>query len=257
MIVGAGLAWSLVDAKHVVRTDGSKVILMKQPTWKSEIIGMGQVLVSDWYIAFLFPMFLASNWFYTYHFQDVNTPFFNLRTRSLNGVLYWTSQIIGAGIFGFALDSPMFRRPTRAKAALAALFVLTFGKGLFLITTTILISYQQFGVVDTLSSSDIREPLTLRRYSIPPRRIGPLLATLVPCFSTCFTGSLMVSYLALKACSHMAPPFQPGDESKIYQIRPKRMLTCDPFSGMADHCILAYGFAEQQFPQARQFRRVL
>ena len=128
MIVGAALAWSLVDAKHVVRNDGSRVILMMHPTWKSEILGMGEVFKTDWYILLLFPMFFSSNYFYTYHFQDVNTPYFTLRTRSLNGVLYWISQIIGAGVFGFALDTPMLRRPTRAKAALAALFVITFGK---------------------------------------------------------------------------------------------------------------------------------
>ena len=89
---------------------------------------MGEVFRTDTYILLFFPMFLASNWFYTYHFQDVNAAVFTLRTRSLNGVLYWISQIIGAGIFGYALDSPMLKRTTRAKIALVTLFVLTFGK---------------------------------------------------------------------------------------------------------------------------------
>jgi hypothetical protein len=86
---------------------------------------MFQTLRTDWYIIFLFPFFLSSNWFYTYHFQDVNFAKFNIRTRSLNSVLYWFSQIIGAYIFGFALDSKRFTRSMRAKICVAALFVLT------------------------------------------------------------------------------------------------------------------------------------
>ena len=100
---------------------------MKHPTWQSEILGLFEVLTTDWYIVLLFPMFFASNFFYTYHFQDVNASKFDLRTRSLNGVLYWAMQMVGAGVFGLALDSPFVSRRTRAKAALGALFVCTFG----------------------------------------------------------------------------------------------------------------------------------
>lgn len=55
--LGAVLAWCLVDAKHVLRTDGSHVILMKHPTWQSEILGLWEVLRSDSYIVLLFPLF--------------------------------------------------------------------------------------------------------------------------------------------------------------------------------------------------------
>ncbi|OAP59872.1 hypothetical protein AYL99_04874 [Fonsecaea erecta] len=126
MAVGFVLAGFLCNPFLVRRSDGSRVILMKNPTWKSEIKGLFEVLVTDWYIIFLFPMFFASNWFYTYHFQDVNLPYFNIRTRSLNNVLYYLSQIIGAWIFGFLLDTTYFRRTTRAKIAIGTLFVLTF-----------------------------------------------------------------------------------------------------------------------------------
>nr|POF03970.1 unc93-like protein [Quercus suber] len=123
---GACLAWTLVDAKQVVRTDGSRVILMKNPTWKTELLGLWQTIFTDPYILFLFPMFFASNWFYTYQFNDVNQAQFNTRTRALNSTLYWTAQIIGASVFGFALDFPKLRRTTRAICAWFALFVLTF-----------------------------------------------------------------------------------------------------------------------------------
>ena len=123
--LGAGLAWCLVSAKSVVRLDGSRIILMKNPTWKSEIRGLWEVFLSDPYIVLLFPMFFASNWFYTYQFNDVNLAQFNTRTRALNNVLYWLAQILGAFSFGYALDLKNVRRTVRAKIAWAALFTLT------------------------------------------------------------------------------------------------------------------------------------
>ena len=125
MASGFVLASFLCDPKYVQRSDGSHVIVMKHPSWKSEILGLFQVLRTDWYITLLFPMFFASNWFYTYQFQDVNLAKFNIRTRALNNVLYWTSQIIGAYIFGYALDTGRLRRTVRAKAVLVVLFTLT------------------------------------------------------------------------------------------------------------------------------------
>lgn len=120
------MSWTLVDAKHVVRRDGSRIILMKHPTWKTEILGLWETLRSDPYIILLFPMFFASNWFYTYQYNDFNLVRFNTRTRALNSTLYWLAQMFGALIFGFALDFPNIRRTTRAKAAWIVMFVLTF-----------------------------------------------------------------------------------------------------------------------------------
>lgn len=98
---------------------------MKHPTWKTEIFGLWETLRSDPYIVSLFPMFFASNWFYTYQFNDVNLARFNLRTRALNNTLYWLAQIGGSLLFGFALDYPNIRRTTRAKVAWVVMFILT------------------------------------------------------------------------------------------------------------------------------------
>jgi hypothetical protein len=97
---------------------------MKHPSWKSELLGLWETFGTDPYIIALFPMFLASNWFYAYHFTEVNGAYFNTRTRALNGVVYYTMQIVGAYVFGFALDYKGVRRTMRAKIAWAALFVL-------------------------------------------------------------------------------------------------------------------------------------
>lgn len=140
------LALAICNADKIVRHDGSKVIIIKHPTWKSELLGLWEVLKSDYYIVALFPMFLASNWFYTYQFnvsdclgstcvrrnvlmaiQDFNLARFNLRTRSLNSLLYWFSQILGAWVWGTLMDMTFLSRRTRARAGLVGLFAITMG----------------------------------------------------------------------------------------------------------------------------------
>jgi len=125
MFLGAVLALFLCDAGKVQREDGSHVILMKNPTWQTELFGLYETLRTDTYILLLFPMFFASNWFYTYQSNGVNAAHFNTRTRALNNTLYWLAQIFGAFAFGYALDIHSIRRTVRAKAALGVLFLLT------------------------------------------------------------------------------------------------------------------------------------
>lgn len=125
MVVGAGLASLLVDGDKVIRDDGSKVIMMKNPTWQSEIKGLWECIsLSPWVVA-LFPMFFASNIFYTYQQNVLNGAYFNIRARSLNNLLYWLAQIFGAVAVGYALDSNI-RRSLRAKISFGVLFSLTF-----------------------------------------------------------------------------------------------------------------------------------
>ena len=125
MVVGALLALMLCNAHRVRRDDGSKVILMKNPSWKTEFIGLFETITQAPWVVLLFPMFFASNTFYTYQMNDFNGAHFNTRTRALNNTLYWTSQIIGAVVFGYALDYPHVRRSIRAKVSFVTLFVLT------------------------------------------------------------------------------------------------------------------------------------
>lgn len=124
-VIGACLAQILVRAKDVVRADGSKVILMKNPTWWSEVRGLYETFLTDPYIIFMFPMFFSSNWFYTYQFNDVNAAKMDTRTKALNNVLYWSMQIVGAFVFGYALDRSSIPRRIRARVCWVVLFVLT------------------------------------------------------------------------------------------------------------------------------------
>ena len=56
----------MADPTKVIRTDGTKVTVPRHPTWKVEIYGLWVTLVTDPMVILLFPMFLASNWFYTW-----------------------------------------------------------------------------------------------------------------------------------------------------------------------------------------------
>lgn len=125
MFVGACLALFLCDASKIIRSDGSKVVLMKNPSWKSELIGLYQTVRAEPAVILLFPMFWASNWFYTYQQNAINAAHFDTRTKALNDFLYWFAQIVAASTYGPLLDLKYFRRTVRAKAALFVLFALT------------------------------------------------------------------------------------------------------------------------------------
>ncbi|KND94222.1 UNC93-like protein [Tolypocladium ophioglossoides CBS 100239] len=126
MGAGAVLALLLVNADKVIREDNTKVILMKNPSWKSEFKGLWETLFQEPWILLLFPMFFSSNIFYTYQTNDMNGAHFTTRTRALNSLLYWLAQIIGAMVNGYCLDIHSIRRSVRAKAAFAFLVTLTF-----------------------------------------------------------------------------------------------------------------------------------
>ncbi|KAL0934417.1 major facilitator superfamily transporter [Colletotrichum truncatum] len=126
MLLGAILALFMCDVPKVVREDGSKVIMMKNPSWRSEFKGLWETLYNEPWIIALFPLFFTSNIFYTYQTNNMNAAQFNVRTRALNNVLYWSSQILGALVFGYALDLKSVRRSVRAKSSYVALIVLTF-----------------------------------------------------------------------------------------------------------------------------------
>ena len=126
MFIGLVLGIFLCNADKVIREDGTKVIMMKNPSWKTEFIGLWETLFQDPWIFLLFPMFFVSNVFYTYQNNGLNATHFNIRTRSLNGLLYWLSQIIGALMVGYALDYQGLSRSVRAKVSYIVLLALTF-----------------------------------------------------------------------------------------------------------------------------------
>jgi hypothetical protein len=119
-----------------------RVTVARNPSWLHEFKGLFICLYTDPLILLLFPFFLASNWFYTYHSSDYNLPLFNTRTRSLSAMLYFCAQIFGAGskqfvhfpkneiimleiVFGYFLDYKGLTRKSRARFGWTILFVAT------------------------------------------------------------------------------------------------------------------------------------
>ncbi|KZO99628.1 MFS general substrate transporter [Calocera viscosa TUFC12733] len=125
-IVGSILALLMTDPNKMFRTDGTKVAPPRHPTWVAEIKGLGLTLWTDPMIFLLFPFFLASNWFYTWQFNDFNGVLFTIRTRALNGMIYWceAAQMLGSPIVGAVLDWPRLSR--RARAAIGWVWLLVF-----------------------------------------------------------------------------------------------------------------------------------
>ena len=124
MVAGAVLAFFLVPPHQIVRKDGTRVAPVRHPSAASEIKGLYETLKSDYYILLLFPMFWASNWFYTYQQNCYNLYLFNLRGRAFNNIWYWLAQIIGAVLFGVILDNQRLgSRKMRAWIGWGILFV--------------------------------------------------------------------------------------------------------------------------------------
>ncbi|KAJ5304324.1 uncharacterized protein N7443_003984 [Penicillium atrosanguineum] len=80
-------------------------------------------IVFNWKNLCLYPMFFTANAFYSYQQNAVNGETFNLRTRALNGALYWIAQMAGGLLMGFLLDLQIFNSRTRAKIGWTVLFV--------------------------------------------------------------------------------------------------------------------------------------
>lgn len=125
-VIGVFIPLVMADPSKMIRTDGTRVTTPRQPSWMTEIYGLYVALRTDPLIILLFPMFLASNWFYTWQFNDYNGAIFNIRARALNNLLYWIAQIFGSLAMGLLLDRKQVRRRIRAFMGWAILLVFVF-----------------------------------------------------------------------------------------------------------------------------------
>lgn len=79
--------------------------------------------IADWRVLCMVPLFFSANVFYSYQQNVVNGMTFDIRTRSLNGALYWIAQMLGGLIMGLMLDTPGLSRPMRARVGWGFLFI--------------------------------------------------------------------------------------------------------------------------------------
>lgn len=69
---GAVLCCFLAPSEQIIRSDGTRVQKVVHPSLKSDIVGLWTTLKTDWWVVLLFPMFFASNYFYTYQFNGMS-----------------------------------------------------------------------------------------------------------------------------------------------------------------------------------------
>ncbi|KAF9292546.1 hypothetical protein BGZ68_003452 [Mortierella alpina] len=133
MACGTLIALSLVPPSAVTHSNGDKIKIQAFPTWSGEIVAVMKLFL-DWRMIVLIPMFLSSNWFYSYQFSSVNGFYFSTRTQALNNIFYWLSQIAGSWSFARVLDYQGVNRRTRSLWGLSIIsvcFVATWIGGIF------------------------------------------------------------------------------------------------------------------------------
>ncbi|KAG0198798.1 hypothetical protein BGX28_007804 [Mortierella sp. GBA30] len=133
MAIGTFIALSLAPPSAVRHSNGDKIQIQPFPTWSGELIAVMKLFL-DWRMIVLIPMFLSSNWFYSYQFSTVNGFYFSTRTQSLNNIFYWFSQIGGSWSFARVLDYQGATRKTRSLWGLIIItlcFVATWIGGIF------------------------------------------------------------------------------------------------------------------------------
>ncbi|CCA69390.1 hypothetical protein PIIN_03290 [Serendipita indica DSM 11827] len=125
-LIGAIIPLFMVPTDKMYRTDGSRVTISRNPSWKVEFTSLFYALYKDPLIVLLLPMFWASNWFYTWQFNAYNAALFDIGARSVNNFVYWLSQILGSVIIGVLLDSKNMSRRMRAFLGWGILTVMVF-----------------------------------------------------------------------------------------------------------------------------------
>ncbi|KAJ5583122.1 hypothetical protein N7535_001742 [Penicillium sp. DV-2018c] len=115
------LLGSLICPPSYVRVDQMQVTPESEKNWR-QIARHAVNTICHWQVLCMLPLFFSANVFYSYQQNAVNGMNFNIRTRSLNGALYWIAQMVGGLVMGSILDIPGLTRPMRARIAWLFLF---------------------------------------------------------------------------------------------------------------------------------------
>ncbi|KAJ5700977.1 MFS general substrate transporter [Penicillium malachiteum] len=124
LLILMGIGWLLgvfICPPASVRVAQLQSTPPKQRTWK-ETLRLSVRTIMDWRVLCMLPLFFSANVFYSYQQNVVNGMTFDIRTRSLNGALYWIAQMFGGLVIGLILDLPGLSRPIRARVAWVFLF---------------------------------------------------------------------------------------------------------------------------------------
>ncbi|KAE8372397.1 major facilitator superfamily domain-containing protein [Aspergillus bertholletiae] len=125
LLIIMGIGWllgALICPPKSVRTETIEKSSETERNWK-ELVMLTLKTMCDWRVLSMLPLFYCANVFYSYQQNIVNGMTFNIRTRSLNGALYWMAQMVGGLIMGCLLDIPGLNRQWRARVNWLFLFV--------------------------------------------------------------------------------------------------------------------------------------
>lgn len=123
MSAGALISFAILSPDRVIRDDGTCCTNIKYSNVAKEGVEILKLFL-NWRLLLIVPAAWASNFFYTYQFNDVNGLMFNLRTRGLNNVFYWGAQMIGSVGIGYMLDFCFKSRRTRGLVGVGIVGVL-------------------------------------------------------------------------------------------------------------------------------------
>lgn len=130
MFAGAILSLAILHPSRVVRDDGTRCTGIKYSNVSTEAIEILKLFL-NWKLLLIVPAAWASNFFYSYQFNNVNGLMFNLRTRGLNNVFYWGAQMLGSVGIGYVLDFSFESRRTRGMVGIGIGIVALLGTAIW------------------------------------------------------------------------------------------------------------------------------
>ncbi|XP_021909094.1 UNC93-like protein 1 [Carica papaya] len=128
MAAGTLLSLAILPPSDVVRDDGTRCSNMKYSKVSIEIVEILKLFL-NWKMLLIVAAAWASNFFYSYQFNNVNGLLFNLRTRGFNNVFYWGAQMVGSFAIGYVLDFSF--RSRRRRGFVGICLVALLGTGIW------------------------------------------------------------------------------------------------------------------------------
>ncbi|KAJ2786883.1 hypothetical protein GGI15_001152 [Coemansia interrupta] len=165
---GALFALFLAPPKNVIRGDGSYAVLGDHTGVYHEVVETLKVFQNRWMLL-LIPMCIVSNFSYSYQWGAYNGSIFTLRTRGLNSMLYWTSQVLAAYVASLIHDCQHLSRRGRG---IISLLVVTVLANIMWGTTLVLQRTYTHGPVKDLTTD---YPGGLIDFGDPVRAAGPIM----------------------------------------------------------------------------------
>ncbi|CAN6675139.1 hypothetical protein TRVA0_095S00188 [Trichomonascus vanleenenianus] len=130
MIVSCGVALLLASPENVTRSDGTLVVSPDDKHERLSLIdefkGLYWAIKKEPWILLFLPFSFSSLFYAAYQTNDYNAYFFDVRTRSINALLYGISQLIGSVLIGILMDLSFMKRHIRARFGWVVLFTTIF-----------------------------------------------------------------------------------------------------------------------------------